>query len=84
MKSASLTIVPEAGHALDFYVSTRFTINGNRTRCISPPHGRWQGFMCQDWPPSLVLGKTKVTVIYWETARDGVPVRATNQVQYRR
>jgi len=60
-----------------FYVSEVLRINGSRIRCAWPR-------VCSNWPSSLVVGKTKVTVTYWATTRYGKPVFVTDQIDYKK
>lgn len=84
MKSGIVRIKLSSGSTMDFYVSTTMSIDGKNIKCVLPPIGSMTPppFMCKDWPSTLVLGKTSVTVTYWKTTRISSPVNATNKMVY--
>jgi len=74
MKQGHVVLRARSGN-IDFFLSSKMLINGVRIHCAIPPY-------CNDWPASLVLGKTWVTVTHWTATYRGDNVRATDEIDY--
>jgi len=75
-KSAGLEIVDQSGVRHDFLWSNgdpgHVSINGHSFPCFMAPNPsrRFAGISCDSWPQSIVAGKTKVYVRYFEVVRN--------------
>ena len=76
-KEGHIVLRDARGKTLDFYAGYPMHINGKLVQCAFPPQ-------CRDWPATLVVGKTNVTVRYWSVAHEGRPANVTNALTYGR
>jgi hypothetical protein len=58
-------------------------IDGKHYFCDVPPsitNPQRDTILCQEWPSNIILGKTKVQVIYWWATVHGKKQRITDQI----
>jgi hypothetical protein len=64
-----------SGKTLRFAVGKKMMINGVLVQCTAP------NYHCPNWPRSIVLGSSRVKVMYWKTIdRNGNEVNASRQI----
>lgn len=64
------------GSTQEIFVGYPVRINGVVVTCASPPHGAG----CSDWPSTVVLNSTTVTVTYWMATYHGRQVSVSDQI----
>jgi hypothetical protein len=64
-----------SGKTFNFAVGTNMRINGVLVQCTAPEYN------CPNWPRSIVLGLSRVKVIYWKTVdQNGNPIESSSQI----
>ena len=75
-------IIGSGSSSKAFYMGYPMKINGVEVVCSLPPQRGKSGFNCDDWPAGLVLGRTVVTVSYWDAPLNGTMVEATDEIDF--
>jgi hypothetical protein len=85
MKSGGFTIgdKEQKSHA-EFYTGWPMRIAGRVVTCAIPPTDKHRNEQfCKDWPDSVKLGQTYVTVHFWQDKYEGEEVSVSNQIDLR-
>jgi hypothetical protein len=73
--AGGFAIETPSGKIVRFAVGTNMMINGVLVRCTAP------NYNCPHWPRSIVLGSSRVKVIYWETLDlNGNAIKASRRI----
>jgi hypothetical protein len=83
-KSGQILVKPTVGAAVPIYVASSMKIDGTNVTCLYPPTATWTPApsLCSDWPKTLIVGTTSVTVTYWTTSYNGKTVKVSDQIDY--
>ncbi|MDP9018845.1 MAG: hypothetical protein M3N19_11060 [Candidatus Eremiobacteraeota bacterium] len=81
-----LSVRNAAGEIQSFFVGYPMRINGRITTCLIPPPSGVAPMKhyCTDWPATLVVGKSRVSVHYWTQFHGGQQVQVTDALTYGR